>query len=238
MAQIKVSQCKVCKSKYRHTIEMLYTKGMSPEKIYDYLHSFKDPESIQNVEEEKLTPSGIRRHLTNHFDVVESALITNADVEQKIISAREKYNEGKADTINKVNLISLQIDTALAKMESIDTFFSPNDKTGHELYIKYMTTILKLTESLAKLTGELKQEGTIDINFFGTEITKFAELVLLAIRRVDRELMLEGKLEDMFGEQFRKLWEDYLTLQTKKINGEVDLNYGNYNINTFNETDL
>ena len=238
MSQIKVSQCKVCNSKFRSTIEMLYSKNMSPNKIYEYLHSFKDPESIEIVEQEKLTPSGIKRHLMNHFDLVDASLIQDADVQQKIVSAREKYSEGRSTTINKVNVISLQIDTALAKMESIDTLFPPTDKTGHELYLKYMDAIRKLTESLAKLTGELKQEGTIDVNFFGTEITKFAEIVLLSIRRVDRELMLDGKLESMFAQQFSSLWEDYLTLQSKKINGEVDLDYGNYNINTFNEIDM
>ncbi len=238
MAQMTVPQCKVCKSKNRAVIEKLYVQGLSPEKILNYLQSLDDEENKLIVESEKLTVSGIKRHLTRHFDQVEASIIQEIDSQKKIIDAREKYSEGRANTINKVNVISLQIDTTLAKIESLDTIYAPNDKTGHQLYIQYMKLVKDLIESLAKLTGELKQEGTIDVNFFGTEITKFAEMVLIAIRRVDRELMMDGKLENMFATQFAKMWQDYLTLQTKKINGEVDLDYGNYNINTFNETDL
>lgn len=238
MAQITIGQCKVCNSKHRLIIEKLHTQGVSAQQIYNYLHSLQDDESKEIVEKEALTVSGIRRHLVKHFDSVEADLIQEADTQRKIIDARQRYSEGKAATINKVNVISSQIDITLAKIESLDHIYKPNDKTGHQLYIQYMKLVKDLIESLAKLTGELKQEGTIDVNFFGTEITKFAEMVLLAIRRVDRQLQLNGQLETLFSEQFCTLWENYLTLQTKKINGEVDIDYGNYDINTFNETDL
>ena len=100
-----------------------------------------------------------------------------------------------------------------------------------------MNTIKGLVETLGKLTGDLKQEGTIDINFFSNEITKFAEIVILTIRQVDKNLELGGKLELLFSQEFQKQWNDYIDVQQKKINKEIPLDYGDneFNVNTFND---
>ena len=232
---IKVGQCKVCNSKFRHLIESLYKKGFNPQKIYDYLHSLSDEEEILIVEREDIKPSAIRRHLDRHFNDQDNKVIEDTTTKKKIQRARDAYEQGKDIMINKVNAVSLQVDTALANIESLDLM--TNEKLKHELTIKYMNTIRGLIETLGKLTGELKQEGTIDINFFSNEITKFAEIVVLSIREVDKNFNLDGKLEMKFSEEFKKQWDNYIDIQQRKLNKEIPLDYGDneFNVNTFNE---
>ena len=69
-----VKQCKVCMSKHKGIIEELAIKKMSPEKIYEYLKSMRDPHDQQIVKEEDIRPSSIRRHLQKHFDEKEDLL--------------------------------------------------------------------------------------------------------------------------------------------------------------------
>lgn len=232
---IKVGQCKVCNSKMRSLIEQLHVKGFNPQKIYDYLHSLTDEKEKEIVEIENIKPSAIRRHLDRHFSEQENNIIQVTSTQQKITKARNSYEQGKDIMVNKVNAVSLQIDTALANIESLDNM--SNDKVKHELTIKYMNTIRGLIETLSKLTGDLKEEGTIDINFFGNEITKFAEIIILTIRQVDKSLNLNGELELEFSKEFKKQWDNYISVQQKKINKELPINYGDneFNVNTFNE---
>lgn len=237
MTAIKFGNCKVCNSIYRNTIETLSVKGFSSQKIYDYLHSLTSAEDIENVQNENIKPSNITKHINAHFDSLDNDTIIYSEIQQKIDRTREKYSKKETIAVDKVNAIAMQIDIALAKMKGLDEFDN-TDKVGHELTLKYMTTIRGLVETLAKLTGDLKQEGTIDINFFGTEITKFAELVILCIRRIDRQLEMQGTLENLFAEEFGRQYTNYLDLQNKKISHEIDINEGNYQINTFNETEL
>ena len=236
MAAIKFGNCKVCNSYYRNIIETLSVKGFDPQKIYEYLQSLTDPEDIERVKAEGIKPSHIRKHIQSHFDSIDNASIIYSEIQQKIDKTREKYNRKETIVVDKVNLIAMEIDTLLIKMKGLDEY--GNEKIGHELTLKYMSTIKSLVETLAKLTGDLKQEGTIDINFFGTEITKFSELIILCIRRIDRQLEMQGTLENLFAEEFKKQYTNYLNLQNKKINRQIDINEGNYSINTFNETDL
>lgn len=231
-----VSQCKVCNSKFRTVIETLHTKGMSPQKIYDYLQSLTKPEEKEIVLQENIKPSAIRRHMDRHFNIKDGVTIKSAETKQKIEESREAYKQGVQIVIDKVNSISFMIETAMTKMEQIDEIGSPIKE--HQLTIQYMNTIKGLVESLAKLTGDLKQEGTIDVNFFSMEITKFAEIVLTSVRSVDQQLGLNHQLEYAFAGEFKKQWDDYILMQQGKINGQIPLDEGNkqFNVNTFNET--
>ena len=128
------------------------------------------------------------------------------------------------------------IESAMLKMEQVEELGIPKEE--HRLTIQYMNSIRGLIETLAKLTGELKQEGAIDVNFFSTEITKFADIVLSTIRTIDQQLGLDHKVEYAFAQEFSAQWKAYEELQQAKINGLVDVNEGNkmLNVNTFNET--
>jgi len=232
---IRVGQCKVCKSRMRSIIEALHVKGFSPQKIYDYLQSLTDENEMEVVKNEGIKPSAIRRHMANHFNQQETTIIRNTSTQKKIEKARTAYQQGQEIMIDKVNAISMQVDIALAKMESLDSM--SNETMGHKLTIQYMNTIKGLIETLGKLTGDLKQEGTIDINFFSNEITKFAEIIILTIRQVDATLELGGQLEQVFSEEFKKQWNEYIDIQQRKINKEIPLDYGDneFNVNTFND---
>ena len=100
-----------------------------------------------------------------------------------------------------------------------------------------MNTVKGLIESLAKLTGDLKQEGTIDINFFNDEISLFADIVLRTIREIDFNLGLNGTLEEAFSTEFEKQWLSYTERRNKIASGELKPSEGNLqkNVNTFNE---
>lgn len=232
---IRVGQCKVCKSKMRSLIEALYVKGFSPQKIYDYLQSLSNEDEKEIVQIENIKPSAIRRHMSNHYDQQDVAIIKNTSTQKRIEKARTAYQQGQEIMVDKVNAISMQIDIALAKMESLDSI--SNITMGHKLTIQYMNTIKGLIETLNKLTGDLKQEGTIDISFFNNEITKFAEIIVLTIRQIDTMLQLDGKLEQIFSEEFQKQWNNYIDIQQRKINRELPLDYGDneFNVNTFND---
>lgn len=235
MAVTYVSQCKVCNSKYRNLIEDLHIKGMSPQKIYDYLQSLTDPAEKELVIQEDIKPSAIRRHMDRHFDIQDGAKIKIAETQQRIEQSRDSYKQGVSIVIDKVNSISHLIETAMIKVEEVEQLNNPTKQ--HQLTIQYMNTIKGLIESLAKLTGDLKQEGTIDINFFSNEIAKFAEIVLITIREIDTQMGLNHQLEYSFGNEFKKQWDSYVTVQQKKIIGEIPV--GEYdktmNVNTFNE---
>ena len=100
-----------------------------------------------------------------------------------------------------------------------------------------MTTIKNLIDEFSKLTGELKQEGTIDVNFFSNQITEFANIVLATIQKLDDQFDMDSKLEYAFGTEFQKQWATYKETQQKMISCELPLDYGakDRNINTFND---
>ena len=72
-----------------------------------------------------------------------------------------------------------------------------------------MATIKGLVEEFAKLTGELKTEGTIDINFFSNQITEFANIIMTTIHKLDEQMGLNHQLEYNFGREFKKQWDLY-----------------------------
>lgn len=230
-----VSQCKVCNSHFRNLIEQLHLNGLSPEKIYEYLQGLTDPKEVAIVQQEDIKPSSIRRHLKRHFNSEEGAKIKLAETKARLQQSRNLYNEGIQIVIDKVNTVSHMIEVALINIQELDSH--PNNKERHSLTLQYMNTIRGLIETLGKLTGDLKQEGTIDINFFNNEITNFADIVLMSIRAVDRQLGLNGELEIAFAKEFSNQWKNYQERQRKIITGELSANDGNNyrNVNTFNE---
>ena len=232
MAYIK--QCKVCNSVFRSRIEELSINGMNPNQIFNYLQSLQDANEHSIVVTEDIKPSSIRRHIDNHFQKDEAVKVKLAETHNKVEKSREMLNTGISIAIDKVNSLCHMIDVSLIKMEEIDNDETLNNKTKYQTTIAFMNTARGLIESLAKLTGELKQEGTIDINFFSNEISTFADIVLETIRAVDKQLDLKGQMESAFSIEFKKQWDDYKQLQTAMINGEAPLRKQNL-INTFND---
>jgi uncharacterized protein YkvS len=229
-----VKQCKVCNSKFRAVIESLHNQNMTPQKIYDYLQSLTDPEEQEIVKQEDINPSSIRRHMERHYDVKDGAIIKIAETQNRIEQSRDAYRKGVQIFVDKVNAMSMMIDQAMTRMEEVGDL---PDSKKHQYTISYMNTIRGLIESLAKLTGDLKQEGTIDINFFSNEITRFAEIVLSTVREIDRQLGMNSQLEYAFGAEFRKQWDAYMLRQQKILNGELSPDDGEKErrVNTFND---
>lgn len=225
-----VSQCKVCNSHFRTVIEQLHLNGLSPEKIYDYLQNLTEPNEKDIVTKEDIKSSSIRRHLQRHFADDERAKVKIAETKARVEKSRDLLHQGVQITIDKVNNLSHLVDVAMIKLEEVEHMASDSKK--HQLTIQYMNTIKGLIESLGKLTGDLKQEGSIDINFFNNEITSFADIVLQTIRIVDSQLSLNGQLEIAFAQEFSRQWQNYQERQAKALAGDIQPN----TVNTFNET--
>lgn len=234
MAAIYVKTCKVCNSFFRNRIEKLSIDGMNPQRIYDYMQSIQDPNEMSIVQKEDIKPSSIRRHLDNHFQKDEAVKVKLAETQSRIENSRDMLQKGASITIDKINSLCHMIDVSLIKMEEIEGDISINNKTKYQLTVQYMNTAKGLIESLAKLTGELKQEGTIDINFFSTEISVFVDIILSTMRSVDKTLQLNGELEKQFSIEFQEKWKDYKTKQLAIINGEQNGRVQNL-VNNFND---
>lgn len=235
MSVVNVSQCKVCQSQFRNLIEQLNLNGLSPEKIFEYLNNLTDPAQLAIVQKEGIKPSSIRRHLKNHFNSEEGAKIKLAETKAKLNQSRNLYNEGIQIAIDKVNTVSHLIESAMIRIEELDEHANKREK--HSMTIQYMNSIRGLIETLGKLTGDLKQEGTIDINFFSNEIANFADIVLQTVRNIDKQQGMNGQLEIMFAQEFGNQWQNYQDRQQKIISGELSQSDGNQhkNVNTFNE---
>ena len=234
MSATYVKACKVCNSFFRNRIEKLSIDGMNPQKIYSYLQSIQDPNEQLIVQKEDIKPSSIRRHLDNHFQKDEAVKVRLAETQSRIETSRDMLHKGASITIDKINSLCHMIDVSLIKMEEIESDISINNKMKYQLTVQYMNTAKGLIESLAKLTGELKQEGTIDINFFSTEISVFVDIVLAAIRSTDKTLQMKGELESQFSIEFQERWKDYKTKQIAIINGEEKPRVQNL-VNNFND---
>ena len=137
--------------------------------------------------------------------------------------------------VDSIATLSHMIDVALINIEDLDSM--PDGRQKHQLTINYMATIKNLIDEFSKLTGELKQEGTIDVNFFSNQITEFANIVLATIKKLDDQFEMNSQLEYAFGAEFQKQWATYKETQQKMISGELPLDYGakDRNINTFND---
>lgn len=213
-------QCKCCNSVFRDRIESLSIEGFNPERIYQYLQSIQDKNEQEIVQRENIKPSSIRRHLDNHFQKDEVVKVKLAETHSKIEKSRNMLNNGVSIAIDKVNSLCHMIDVAMIQMEQVENDSTLTNRLKYQTTIQFMNTSKGLIESLAKLTGELKQEGTIDINFFTTEISVFVDIVLASIRAVDKAMTLEGQLEQQFSIEFQERWKDYREKQIAIINGE------------------
>lgn len=236
MSVLYEKRCKVCNSKFRNLIEELHVNGLSPEKIHEYLRNLPDPEDQAIVQKEQIAPSSIRRHMDRHFNIEEGVKIKLAETRNKLEKSRKAFESGVQITIDKIGHLSHLIEVAMINIQEIEAT-QTNPKTKHSQIIQYMNTIKGLIESLAKLTGDLKQEGTIDINFFNNEIDTFADMVMRTIRQIDIKLKLNGELETMFTEEFKKQWEAQKIRREKIMAGELSPTESNpyKNVNTFNE---
>lgn len=231
-----VSQCKVCNSYFRNLIEQLHLSGLSPEKIYDYMQNLSDPTERAYVLQEDIKPSSIRRHLKRHFNSDEGVKVKLAETRARIQRSRNLYQQGVQITIDKINSLNHLIEVAMINLEEVES--QTNEKQRHQLTLQYMNVIKGLIESLSKLTGDLKQEGQIDINFFNNEITTFADIVLQTVRTIDRQLGMRGELEVLFAREFGTQWKNYRERQARIFAGELSPNQdeGVYrSVNTFNE---
>ena len=229
-----VAQCKVCNSYFKSRIENLSMQGFNPQQIYDYLQNIQDSNEKAIVQRENINPSAIRRHIDRHFtgDTMEKTKIV--EVQDKIHQSRRNLQEGIAIAIDKINAMSHMIDTTLLKIEEIESDSTLNNKTKYTLTNQYINTTKGLIESLSKLTGDLKDESTIDTQFFINEINNFGDIVLSAIRSADKILGLNGELEITFAAEFQNAYQDYKIKQIAQINGEIQKSKENL-MKTFND---
>lgn len=229
-------KCKVCMSKHRNIIEQLSCKGFSPEKIYQYLQDMTDPADRRIVKEENIAPSSIRRHLQRHFDQRDEFLAQDARIKSKVKQDREDYRQGLKINIDKANTLSHMIELALTRLEEVEQL---SEAKKHQYTIGYMGQIKSLIDELNKVSGNIKQEGTIDSNFFRNEIHTFAEIVLSTIRALDMQYGMNFELEIAFTEEFKKQMELYNSRQDLIFAGKLSPKDGEKerNINKFNDAD-
>ena len=214
-------RCKVCNSAFKSRIESLALQGMNPQQIYEYLQSIQDPNEKLIVQRENIAPSSIRRHLDNHFDRSEIGRIHDAEVDDKLKKSRKSLQDGTLIVIDKINSLSHLIDASLIKMEKLDSDSTIKNKDKYTISVQYANTIKGLIESLSKLTDSIQNDSIIDVNFFTTEISEFADIVIASIREVDKQLNLNGELEYLFGEEFQKRYTTYRKTQVAIMNGEA-----------------
>lgn len=230
-----VKQCKVCNSHHKGLIEELLVQKMSPEKIHEHLLALKDPMDRKIVVEEKINPSSIRRHSQRHFDQKEDQVIQHATIKSKTKKSRENFESGVKISVDKVNTVSHAIEIALIRMEEVETL---SDSKKHQYTIGYLGQIKSLIDELSKITGEMKQEGTIDANFFRTEINTFAEIVLYTIRALDIQYDMGFELETAFSTEFKKQMSLYRKREDLIFSGQLSPNDGEKerNANNFNDS--
>lgn len=231
-------KCKVCNSRFKTLIEQMYNEGLNPRQIFEFLKNQKDPVERTFFEKEDLKEATIRRHLNRHYNIKAAAKMHVSATRSRIQQSRENFRTGVAMRVDSIATLSHLIDVALINIEELDNF--PDGRQRHQLTINYMAQIKSLIDEFSKLTGELKQEGTLDVNFFSAQITDFAQIVMATISKMDEQFGLNSKLMYAFGEEFKKQFTRYQETQKKMISGELPLNYGEKerSINTFNDASM
>ena len=228
-------RCKVCNSHFRDVIENLCNEGLNPRQIFEYLNSLNDATEKQIFEKEGLKEATIRRHLERHYDIKLGTKIRMAHAKARVQKSRDNFRTGVAMRVDSISTISHLIDLALINIEELDSF--PDGRQRHQLTINYMGQIKSLIDEFSKLTGELKQEGTIDVNFFSAQVNEFAQIVMATISKMDERFNLNSQLIYEFGTEFTKQFKQYKDIQRKILSGELPPNYGEKErtINTFND---
>ena len=188
------------------------------------------------VSEENINPSSIRRHITKHFDQRDDFLIKDAKIKSKVQKNREDYQSGLKINIDKANTLSHMIELALTRLEEVEQL---SEAKKHQYTIGYMGQIKSLIDELNKVSGNIKEEGTIDSNFFRNEIRTFAEIVLSTIRALDMQYNMHFELEIAFTEEFKKQMALYNSRQELIFAGKLSPKDGEKerNINKFNDAD-
>ena len=228
-------KCKVCNSHFKNIIENMYNEGLSARQILSYLSDLKDPVEQNIAIKENLKESNIQRHLRLHYNLKAAAKIQASATRSRIQKSRENFRAGVSMRVDSISTLSHLIDLALINIEDLDQF--PDGRQKHQLTINYMGQIKSLIDEFSKLTGELKQEGTIDVNFFSDQITEFAQIVMATITKMDEKFKLDNQLLYEFGSEFKKQYQQYKEIQKKIVTGELPTNYGEKerSINTFND---
>lgn len=228
-------RCKICNSEFRGMIENLHIQNMNPRQIMEYLGGLSGPGEQEQIKQDEITESAIRRHLARHFDIKTGAQIKIAETKTRLQQSRDQYKQGVRVMVDNVGLISHMIESLMIQMEELDNM--ADGRVRHQLTLNYAGQVKGLVESLAKLTGELRQEGTIDINFFSDEITRFADIVHSTVKTLDMQMGLDNKLEYSFATEFKKQWDSYQLRQNRIACGELSTDDGmkERNVNTFNE---
>ena len=231
-------KCKICNSHFKDVIEEMYNNGLTVKQIWNALDSLQDPDERNIWLVESIKEANISRHLQKHYNIKVGAATKLAENRTRLEKSRAAFREGVHMKVNAVATLSHLIDIALINLEELDSF--PDGRQRHQLTINYMTTIKNLVDEFSKLTGELKQEGSIDINFFSFQIAEFANIVMATIKKMDKQFGLNNQLEYEFGNEFQKQWRTYKDTQNKMINGELPLDYGERerNVNTFNDAEV
>jgi len=126
------------------------------------------------------------------------------------------------------------IELALTRLEEVEQL---SETKKHQYTIGYMGQIKGLIDELNKVSGSIKEEGTIDANFFKNEITTFAEIVLSTIRALDIQYKMNFELEIAFKEEFIKQYKLYQARQDLIFAGKLSPKDGEKerNINKFND---
>ena len=88
---------------------------------------------------------------------------------------------------------------------------------------KLYTQMKKMEMGQSILTAIGNDLETLDANFFNTEISIFADIVLATIRSCDSQLGLNGQLEQIFAQEFKIQYGSYRAQQIDQINGDIPL---------------
>ena len=230
-----IVQCKVCMSKHRTIIEELARKQLSAEKIYEHLQSLTTTRDVKIVKTENIKPSSIRRHLQRHFNDQDELLTRDATIKTQTRTDRQDFDAGKKILIDKVNTIAYMIKLALTRLDEVDQL---SDSKKQQYTVAYMGQVKGLVDELSKISGSIKEEGTIDANFFKTEINTFAEIVLMTIRVLDQQYSMNYELETAFTTEFKRQWELYQKRQDLIFEGKLSPTDGERerNINKYNDS--
>lgn len=214
------TQCKVCNSRMRDRMEALYSKGFSIQKIYDFLHDLQDEADKAIIAEENIAMTSMYRHFSKHYNEDDNKKLENIELRGRAQRSRSLYNEGLTVVVDKINTLNHMIDLSLINIEELEKT-NDRSKERHQLTVGYMNSVRQMVETLGKLTGDLRQEGTIDINFFNNEIHMFADMVIGTIRELDHKLNLQGLLEREFVVEFKDQWDAYRDRQQRLESGEL-----------------
>ena len=229
------SKCKVCNSAFKDIIEEMLAKDLNPRQILDAMSTISDPEQKRLWEKEDIKEANIRIHGQRHFSIKTGVAVKTAELKDRLQQSKKAFKDGVKIKVDAINTIAHLIDTALIRLDQVDQAIG-DERQKHQLTINYFATIKNLIDEFNKLSGDIKSEENIDIEFFQREIASFANIVMALIRKYDDQFELKGKLAIAFAEDFQAAWQVYKDKQNDVIDGRVSIAEHKIqtNINTFN----